>query len=76
MKPEDIAASLSEAQKRYLSDQAFMRRPAPCLEARLMTFPPRNTHRVLIERGLVHHTGEILPLGLVVRSHLLKERGE
>lgn len=68
--PEQIAAGLSEAQKRYLTDRAEWLKPTVWAEKRWMTFPPTNVLRVLRRHGLADSNGSILDLGLEVRAIL------
>lgn len=66
-----IAAGLTKVQRTYLTVRAF--RPgnwSTGIEERLHTYPPSNTHQVLIRLGLVGSSGCILPLGLAVRAAL------
>ena len=70
--PHAIAKSLSKAQRRYLTTQAHQRDPYGDGRARWMTFPPRNTHDVLMRLGLVDGVGLIRDCGLAVRAVLLE----
>ena len=75
--PEQIAAGLSEAQRRYLTTQAVWAKPRVYSQERWMTFPPPATHRVLMEKNLVDAVGQIRGLGLSVRQYLLdQEKGQ
>lgn len=65
-----LARSLSEAQRRYLTDRAEVRSPTAYSAPRWMTFPPARTHRVLMGLELIGRNGSILPLGLQVRAYL------
>lgn len=71
--PAEIAASLTKAQREYLTVKAQWRQPRAGAEALWMTFPPPNTHAVLQRLGLVDRHGIITPLGLEVRAELMKE---
>lgn len=71
--PAQIAKGLSEAQKAYMTTRAVWRQPATWADSRWMTFPPPNTHRVLMQKGLVTSNGCLTnPLGLAVRAELEK----
>lgn len=72
MTPEQIAKGLTKAQRAYMTVKA---EPTVWAQERWMTFPPSNTHRVLMERGLVDRSGRITPLGLRLRAHLEKNDG-
>jgi hypothetical protein len=65
-----IAASLSKAQRAYLTVKAEWRDPTGSYGMRWMTFPPRNTHDVLMRSGLVDGCGLIRENGLAVRAYL------
>ena len=65
--PEEVADRLSEAQRRYMTTEAC---DPPFLGADIMTFPPPNTHEVLMRLGLVRSIGVITPFGLCVRAIL------
>jgi hypothetical protein len=69
-----VAAGLTKAQRAYLTDKAVWRWPAPGHAWRWMAFPPRSTHRVLCQLGLMDLVGQISPPGLSVRDHILKEQ--
>jgi len=70
--PAQIARRLSKAQQAYMTTKAVWRQPATWAESRWMTFPPPNTHRVLVQMGLVTINGRLTPLGLAVRTELEK----
>lgn len=77
---ELVAAKLTKAQRLYLTRYARFKSPAIGHERRWMTFPPRNTHGVLIRLGLVDGCGQISPFGLeaaaAIRSTLTDANGE
>lgn len=66
----DWQARLSKAQKEYLTVKAEWKKPRPWAEARWMTFPPPNVHRVLNREGLVDGVGQITGLGAAAREEL------
>lgn len=76
MEASEIAASLTEAQKRWLTDKAEFRKPRPWAAEQWMISPPPITLRALDRLGLVDYIGALNARGLAVRSHLLKESGE
>ena len=67
---ERIAKGLTKAQKAYLTVKAEWRDPTGYYGSRWMTFPPSNTHSVLMRLGLVDGCGLIREPGLRVRAHL------
>jgi len=70
---ERVVKGLSKAQRCWLVERAKWRSPSNYCPPRWMTFPPSNTHRVLMERGLMDRGGQILTLGLAVRAILQDE---
>lgn len=67
---EKVAAGLTKAQRAYMTHKAEWRDPTGYYGMRWMTFPPRNTHDVLIRLGLVDRCGLISEAGLEVRAIL------
>lgn len=67
---EEIARGLTKAQRRWLNEEAFRGRGMGVDNFPWMTMPPRNTHDVLIARGLARNTGALTPLGIEVRKIL------
>jgi len=67
-----IAAQLSGAQRAWIGKLACWKQPALGHPPRWMTFPPANTHRVLIAKALCDRSGQISKLGLAIRAHLLE----
>ena len=72
---DSIVAGLSEAQKMWLTTKAEFRKPTAWAERRWMTFPPLNTHKVLMRLGLVGGFGTITETGLAVRAKLEADNG-
>jgi len=65
-----MTLSLSPAQERYLLS-AEWRSPDGFSDRCCMTFPPPNTHRVLMREGLVDQDGVVTKRGLDVRLNLI-----
>lgn len=65
-----IAEGLTKAQREYLTSRAQWKKPTCWAQERWMTFPPANTHRVLMAQNLVDASGQIREMGLAVRQHL------
>lgn len=72
---DSIVAGLSEAQKMWLTTKAEFRKPTAWAERRWMTFPPHNTHKVLVRLGLVNDIGAITETGLAIRTKLEADNG-
>lgn len=70
---QEIAGKLTKAQRAYLTDRAEWRDPTGYYGKRWMTFPPRNTHDVLMRLGLVDGCGLIRETGLEVRRILMEQ---
>jgi hypothetical protein len=62
-----IAAGLTKAQRGYLTKGVVYSAYEP---DRLATYPPPNTHAVLMRLDLVKRCGAVTPLGLAVRNHI------
>lgn len=67
-----IARSLTKAQRDCMTVKAEWRKPTTWAQHRWMTFPPPNTHRALINIGLVTSNGCLTDFGLAVRNELGK----
>ena len=73
---ERIAATLTKAQRAYLTVKAVWRDPTGFSGERWMAFPPPNTHSVLMRLGLMDQKGSIKPLGFEVRTILERKSDE
>lgn len=71
LKIKALVDKLTKAQRAYLTDKAEWRDPTGYYGHRWMTFPPSNTHRVLMRLGLVDGSGMLTRLGLQVRTYLM-----
>ena len=72
MTAEEIVRKLTKAQREYLTTKAEFLRPAHWGSKQWMTFPPKNTHDVLMRHGLVKRSGKITAVGRVIRRRLLE----
>lgn len=62
---ERIVGSLSEAQRSWMASAMPTWEGGP-----VFTYPPTNTHRVLMRLGLVDSSGMLSEPGVAVRAHL------
>lgn len=66
---ETIARKLTKPQRRWIKGA----RPSRFLSGTFVTYPPPNTHGVLVKLGVSEKCGDLTSLGLEVRKLLQEE---